>query len=857
MRVIGAFLAAAACFRAAAAAPANGVSRDLAVWRAGIVSEVRYRLSFDIKAKAEKLHGHESLEFRLSRAPEEALPLDFRDLSGPGAIADLKINGSPLRPEQPNGHILLPAIALKAGVNQVEMDFESPVAESNRAITRSIDPVDSAEYLYTLFVPMDASMAFPCFDQPDLKARFTLETTAPEEWTVISNTSGRTDHGRTRFEETHPISTYLFAFAAGPFAQLPDPDPGAGGPPLRLFVRRSMVEKAKQEWPEVARYTHQGMKQLSGFFDQPYPFPKYDQVLIPGFPYGGMEHAGATFLREDGVLFRQAPSITDHQRRSVTVLHELSHQWFGDFVTMRWFDDLWLKEGFAQFMAFHTLAQIEPPAEVWKRFYESIKPIAYGIDSTPGTTPIYQVVPNLADAKSAYGPIVYQKAPSLLRVLNYRIGEDAFRTGVRSFLKSHAYSNATWQDLIGAFSDASKQDLKSWANAWVTQRGMPVVTVKWACSGQLIRDLELSQRDSLSQGHLWPISTEVALGAGRVVDVSFGGASTKVAAAAGRPCPAYVFANAGDHAYGRFLLDDHSISGVEENLATVADPLERALLWGALWDAVREADLPPVAYLDLAMRRLPAESDIDITQSVLGRCRIALTTWMSSAQRGTEMPRFESLLRDRMKTAGSVDFRIAYFRAFTATAATAESLSELQNLLDGRSQVPGVPLQQRDRWNIIASLVRHGAPDATALVEAEAARDKTEDGRRSAYAALAGVATGANKRKYFDDYLKEGAAPEDFITASLPNFNAWNQTDLTLGYLKPALEALPLLKKQRKIFFVNAWLASFVSGQTSHAAQKTVADFLVRTNLDADLRLKVLEVKDDLNRTIRIRARWR
>jgi aminopeptidase N len=323
----------------------------------------------------------------------------------------------------------------------------------------------------------------------------------------------------------------------------------------------------------------------------------------------------------------------------------------------------------------------------------------------------------------------------------------------------------------------------------------------------------------------------------------------------GKPCPNYVFANAGDHAYGRFLLDERSIAGMEESLQNVGDPLERALLWGALWDAVRESDLAPAAYLELAMRRLPTESDIDITQSVLGRCRTALTVWMSSTQRGTEMPRFESLLMNRMKTAGSSDFRIAYFRAFTATAATKESLTELRSLLDGRSAIPGVPLQQRDRWNIIATLVRHAAPEATALVETEAARDKTEDGRRSAYAALAGVATGANKRKYFDDYLKEGAAPEDFVTASLPNFNAWNQTELTIGYLKPALDALPLLKKQRKIFFVNGWLASFVSGQTSPEAQKTVEAFLTRSDLDADLRLKVLEVKDDLDRTIRIRAR--
>jgi aminopeptidase N len=531
------------------------------------VSNVRYRLALDLKPHSPTLTGHETLTFDLARRPVDDLALDFRDLTPAGAIADGRIahavlNSTPLTPEQGNGHIMLPAASLHPGANRFELDFESAIAESNRAITRSVDPLDSNEYLYTLFVPMDASLAFPCFDQPDLKARFTLETTAPAAWRVISNTNGKTESGHTLFEETRPISTYLFAFAAGPFEQLAAPNPGEGDVKLRLFVRKSMLARAKEEWPEVARYTSQGMARMTAFFLQPYPFPKYDQVLIPGFPYGGMEHAGATFLREDAVLFRSAPNITDHQRRSVTVLHELAHQWFGDLVTMRWFDDLWLKEGFAQYMAFHTLAEMEPPAEVWKRFYESIKPIAYNIDSTQGTAPIYQQVRNLADAKSAYGPIVYQKAPSLLRLLNYRLGELGFRDGVRIFLHDHAYANATWQDLIAAFSSASKQDLKTWANAWVTQRGMPVVSVKWACSAGKISSLEIAQQDSLKEGHLWPVSTQLLLGAktaSQTVDASFSTASAPVSAALHQPCPDYIFANSGDHAYGRFLLDERAL----------------------------------------------------------------------------------------------------------------------------------------------------------------------------------------------------------------------------------------------------------------------------------------------------------
>ena len=307
-----------------------------------------------------------------------------------------------------------------------------------------------------------------------------------------------------------------------------------------------------------------------------------------------MEHAGATFLNEDTVLFRAAPNATDHHRRSETVLHELAHQWFGDLVTMRWFDDLWLKEGFAQYMAFHTLAAMEPPDEVWKRFYESIKPIAYNIDATPGTTPIYQQVRNLADAKSAYGPIVYQKAPSLLRVLNYKLGEVPFRDGVRAFLRDHAYANATWTDLIDAFSTSSKQSLGAWADAWVKQRGMPVVTVQWACADKVVSKFRIAQQDSLKEGHLWPVSTQVALGNGRTVPATLTGAEAAVPAAIGLPCPDYVFANSGDHGYGRFLLDSKSIAFIGgaagRGVLDVPDALERALHWGALWDSVRETE---------------------------------------------------------------------------------------------------------------------------------------------------------------------------------------------------------------------------------------------------------------------------
>ena len=486
---------------------AEGVTRELARQRAAEISELHYRLSFHLVPRAPSTTGTEEIRFTLRTAASPLL-LDFRE----GAITSLSVNGVSIPARIENGHIELPASRLRTGSNIVGVEFTAPVGPAGKAITQYEDRDDHSEYLYTLFVPMDASMAFPCFDQPDLKARFHLELTAPEKWTVVSNTPVQSESSaaggqrRTAFAETRPISTYLFAFAAGPFRKLE----GTEGSPA-LYVRQSKFQSAQGEAPEVQRVTAQGIAYLSNFFAQPFPFPKYDMVLIPGFAYGGMEHAGATFLREESVLFRVAPTHTDRLNRDILVLHELTHQWFGDLVTMRWFDDLWLKEGFAEYLAYQSLAALKPDENVWKRFYEANKPAAYAIDSTRGTTPIYQDIPNLRDAKSAYGAIVYDKAPGVLKQLAFLLGPEHFRDGLRLYLKEHAYENAEWTDLVHAFERTSGKQLGPWADMWIHHRGMPQVDVAGSCDGDRLNRLSLSQKDVLGISDVWPISTEVLL----------------------------------------------------------------------------------------------------------------------------------------------------------------------------------------------------------------------------------------------------------------------------------------------------------------------------------------------------------
>jgi aminopeptidase N len=839
---------------AGAGAPA-GIPRELARERAEQISNVRYHLTFTLFPHADNAAGSEELTFTLRKA--QSVLLDFRD----GAVTSLDLNGASLSATRENGHLELPAGHLRAGENTVRVQFTAHIAPAGKPITRYDDHDDNTEYIYTLFVPMDASMAFPCFDQPDLKARFRLELIAPASWTAISNTAPESESNqgaeqrRTVFHETLPISTYLFAFAAGPFRRL------NGAPELSgLYVRSSRLEQAKREAPEVQQIAAQGIRYLSGYFARPFPFPKYDMVLIPELAYGGMEHAGATFLREQSVLFRTAPTRTDRLNRDLLVLHELTHQWFGDLVTMRWFDDLWLKEGFANYMAYQTLASLKPNENVWKRFYESIKPAAYEIDSTEGTTPIYQDIPNLEEAKSAYGAIVYSKAPAVLKQLVFVLGPENFRNGLRLYLKDHAYSNAEWSDLVHALEEVSGRSLARWAEMWIRHRGMPQVNVTWSCDGGRLRQLSLSQNDVLGGAEIWPLAAQVLLEEpdGQPVRLRVELDTPAVAApeAVGKPCPSFVFANDEDFAYGRFLLDPASRAAVMSRVGSVHDPFLRTLLWGSLWESVRQADLAPRGYIALAQRLLPVETDESLTASILSHTATALHRYVSVRTRREFASAFESMAADHMVQGSDQDLRITWFRALGALAETPQGLARLEAILDGQLAVPGVQLRPLDRWRLVTALIALGDPHSQDVFQVERARQPGGDGPEYAYAAEAARPDRATKRKYFDDYLHNSSRPEDWIEQSLGAFNYWNQPALTQPYLKPALEALPEIKRSRKIFFLMAWLSAFVEGQQSPGAQAEVHQYLRAATLDKDLRLKILQVVDELDRTVKIRKKY-
>jgi aminopeptidase N len=865
--------------RTPAAGPADsllgpGISLALARHRATAIREVRYELALDVTS-LDSATGHVTIRFDRSGTSDAILDFRGRRLGAASA------NGTALPPGTTrNGHVLVPAQLLHDGQNTLRLAFVADIAPTGASIIRNHDPTDGSDYLYTLLVPADASQLFPCFDQPDLKAQVRLTLTAPAAWSVVSNGSIASAQPAgaattTAFTETRPISTYLIAFAAGPWRSA---SLTSGGRTLTAYVRRSRAAEADLD--TLLALNARALDWMVRYFGRPYPFEKFDFVLAPAFPFGGMEHPGAVFYGEDAFIFRERPTLPRRLARQSTILHEVAHQWFGDLVTMRWFDDLWLKEGFATFMAAKALADLEPHAGAWKTFYLGNKPPAYAVDRTAGTRPLWQALENLDQAKSNYGAIVYNKAPSVLKQLEYLVGDSEFRAGVRRFLGRYAYANAGWRDLLAAIGAAARRPLDGFGRDFMLRAGLPVLQQRVATRDGRITRLTLTQSPAVSACELrrvahgpssppcregsapdppWTERTEVLLHypdrpAVRLA-VELRGASTDVPAAAGRPAPDFVFANARDYGYFLLQLDSASSRALEGGaLDRVDDAFLRAMLWGTLWDQVRGFRMDPERFVRLALRELPQETDEQIVPVILARLDRAVGAYLPPQVRGRLQPDVERvLLAGAADTARPYGVRKAYADAFIGLAASAAGIAGLDSLLSVDS-LAGEPLRDPTRWDAVSRLLELAAPTAEARYAEQMRHDTTADGRRRAFIAGAGRPSRGTKRAYFTRYFADPTLNEEWASASLGSFNALEQQSITLPYMGPALDSLPSIQAHRRIFFLETWLAAFLRGQTGDSALGIVQAYLTsHPKLPLDLRRKVLQHADELERTVRIR----
>lgn len=861
--------------------PAAGIAFELGTQRAATISELHYELAFAISAPVTSATCTATLRFTLDeRGASSPLVVDFD-----GEItAPVEVNAVEWQAVRAADHVVVPSSLLKKGLNELRFHVRSTAAPAGTPLSIYRDPSDGSEYCYTLVVPADAHRLYPCFDQPDLKATFDVSLRIPEQWNAIGNGTARVteagDEARMwTFATTKKLPTYLVAFACGPFTSVESPLPTiaglATGSTMRTWFRPS--EKGRVDVQTLAKMHGEALVWLCDYFGVEYPFEKLDIVLVPGFPYGGMEHAGAIFYREKALSFDHAPTASELARRSTLIYHELSHQWFGNLVTMKWFDDLWLKEGFATFVAHQVMEQLEPEKSSWLRFLQRVKPRAYEVDSTPGTVPVFAELGNLADAKSAYGPIVYNKAPAVLRELHDRLGADVFRAGVHAFLIEHRFGNASWRDLASALESAAKADLSRWSERWLLSPSLPRLRVDWtvdeggaiatavlrqeSVAGSDLRSAEGSTNgapDTLT----WPVRVELLAigrdGTRRTFTVTSDVASQPVEALIGATNVACILANPRDVAYGQFLADAHSREWMLVHVASVADPLLRSVMLSTLFESVREAELDPAAIAETLLEVLARERDADTHGWLLELLGTCLLRYLPDARSAGLRERAEEVLLGQFGEEES-GLELQTFRWLARNgggqavlrlcrAVALELADDLPKTLK-----PG----KEDRFLALTALLAVVRDEERVELEDKVrAAFAQEDVGREMFLARAAIPTEANKKDYFEAYLRLDTPPEQWAQDSLSNFHWPAQGGLTSPFLRRALESAAWTKKHRRIFFMPAWLDAFVNGHSDQEALEVVDEFLATAVLEADVRKKLLQSRDGLLRAVRVRARF-
>ena len=578
---------------------APGVPAPLARERAQRLKDIEYRLHFSVPASANTpVTGSVVIAFTLADVTGPVV-LDF---AGPAdSISDARTLAGAFQPQVRDEHIVIPASMLRAGANEVRLSF----ASSNLALNRN------PEFMHTLFVPARARLAFPCFDQPDLKARFTLTLDVPEGWLALTNAAEQAREAQgaattIRFVETPPIPTYLFAFAAGRFQAETAERAGRRFTMLHRETDAAKVERNREAIFDLHAAAIEWLERYTGI---PYPFGKFDFVLIPSFQFGGMEHPGSIFYNASSLLLD--PSATTNQKlgRASLIAHETAHMWFGDLVTMRWFDDVWMKEVFANFMAAKIVNPTFPEINHELRFLYAHYPAAYDVDRTEGTNAIRQRLDNLNEAGSLYGAIIYQKAPVVMRQLEMIVTPDGLRDGLREYLKQHAFGNASWPDLIALLDRRTPEDLAAWSRAWVEEAGRPTIATESTEGG----GLAFRQRDPMAErGLRWAQRLKVALGNGSAAELRDVALRAEPATAVGGTENAatrydYILPTAGGIGYGDFVLDSRTRTYLIAHLADIPDPLTRGSALVTLWEEMLDGRVAPHALFTTLTTALPRE----------------------------------------------------------------------------------------------------------------------------------------------------------------------------------------------------------------------------------------------------------
>ncbi|MGW7025413.1 aminopeptidase N [Streptomyces decoyicus] len=783
--------------------PGTNLTRDEAQQRARLLTVDAYEVELDLSGAQEggeadgSGHGTFRSVTTVRFDSAEAGADSFIDLVAP-AVHEVLLNGEALDAGEVFKDSRIALTGLRAGRNEVRVVADCAYTNTGEGLHRFVDPVDQQAYLYTQFEVPDARRVYASFEQPDLKATFQFTVKAPEGWTVISNSPTPEPSGTVwRFEPTPRISTYITALIAGPYHSVHSTYEKDGRTvPLGIYCRPSLAEHLDAE--EIFAVTRQGFDWFQEKFDYAYPFAKYDQLFVPEFNAGAMENAGAVTIR-DQYVFRSKVTDAAYEVRAETILHELAHMWFGDLVTMEWWNDLWLNESFATYtsIACQAYAPGSRWPHSWTTFANSMKTWAYRQDQLPSTHPIMAEINDLDDVLVNFDGITYAKGASVLKQLVAYVGMDEFFQGVQAYFKAHAYGNTRLSDLLGALEETSGRDLKTWSKKWLETAGINILRPEIEVDAQgVITSFAVKQEAPAlpagAKGEPVLRPHRIAVGVyelegGKLVrteriELDVDGELTAVPQLVGKARPAVILLNDDDLSYAKVRLDEESLKTVTEHLGDFTESLPRALSWASAWDMTRDGELATRDYLSLVLSGIGKESDIGVVQSLHRQVKLALDLYAAPEWRETGLATWTAAALEQLRAAepGS-DHQLAWARAFAAAARTDEQLDLLQGLLEGTEEVSGLAVDTELRWALVHRLAATGRADEKTIA-AELDRDKTSAGERYAASARAARPTAEAKDGAWASVVESDQLPNSLQESVIGGFVQTDQRELLAPY---------------------------------------------------------------------------
>lgn len=851
------------------------LTRDQAVERAALVTVDSYRIALDLtdgtgKPSERTFRSTTTVEFDALVGADTYLDIAAE------TIHSATLNGRDIDVSGYDEATGIPLTGL-AGHNIVVVDADCRYSNTGEGLHRFVDPVDDEVYLYSQFETADAKRMFACFDQPDLKAAFDITVTAPSHWEVVSNgaTVSVDDDGpakRHTFAATPRMSTYLVALIAGPYARWDDVySDDHGDIPLGLFCRRSLAEFMDAE--RLFTETKQGFGFYHNNFGVPYAFGKYDQLFVPEFNAGAMENAGAVTFLEDYV-FRSKVTRASYERRAETVLHEMAHMWFGDLVTMAWWDDLWLNESFATFASVLCQAEATEYTEAWTTFANVEKSWAYRQDQLPSTHPVAADIPDLAAVEVNFDGITYAKGASVLKQLVAYVGLQEFLSGLRDYFRDHAFANATFGDLLGALEKASGRDLSGWGRQWLKTTGLNTLRPEFDLADGRFTRFAIQQSGAApgageTRVHRLAVGVYDEDASGKLVrvhreELDVEGPRTEVPALQGITRGKLILVNDDDLTYCSLRLDPDSLQTVLTRIADIAEPLPRTLAWSAAWEMTREAELKARDFVSLVCGGVHAETEVGVLQRLLLQAQTALASYADPQwAREQGWPEFADRLLELAREAeGGSDHQLAYVNALCGSALSPRHVEVLAELLDVDPAVKGLPGLVVDtdlRWRIVTALAASGAVDsesaATPFIDAEAQRDPTAAGQRHAAAAAAARPQLPVKEAAWEQVIEDDTLANITARSIIGGFARPDQHELLKPFRAKYFDAISGVWERRSSEVAQTVVIGlYPSWDISQEGLDAADAFLASADVPPPLRRLVLEGRAGVERALRART---